>query len=420
MNTPQPPKRPKRPFIPARPADWLIKTAQEVVHAQLSLKNKVEVKKAEIEILRKLPPGAGVVLTSNHADETDPRVVIELSRRSGKRFISMCNREAFDENFGIAGWALQRLGHFSVERGAHDAPAKGFAIEVMKRGKDILVVFPEGEIFYMNDVVQPFHSGAIDIGIQAIIENRKTNPSWTAYILPMAIKYHHEKPIDTILEKRVAKMEQQLGITPEEASLPKRIFVIEQNLLRKREAAYGIKLDDNEAADLEDEIRFARRAILSEVEVKHGEKPLAENRRAIDESWKLGAELRETLADQTDIKQKTAIEDDIETLREVAQLASWHPHYYESTNSNDRLAEVVLKLERELYRIKRPEQLADRRVFVKLAEPVDLGVYVDEYLEDAHSVRHKVTEKLQTKIQGMLDELVASLNTKEHISANHK
>ena len=420
MNKPQPLKRPKRPFIPARPADWLIKTAQEVVHAQLSLKNKVDVQKAEIEILRNLPPGAGVVLTSNHADETDPRVVIELSRRSGKRFISMCNREAFDENFGIAGWALQRLGHFSVERGAHDAPAKGFAIEVMKRGKDILVVFPEGEIFYMNDVVQPFHSGAIDIGIQAIIENRRNNPNWTAYILPMAIKYHHEKPIHTILEKRVAKMEQQLKIVPNETALTKRIFAIEQNLLRKQEAAHGIKLDDKEAADLEDEIRFARRAILSDVEVKHGEKPLAENRRAIDESWKLGAELRENLAEQTDIKEKTAIEDDIETLREVAQLASWHPHYYESTNSNDRLAEVVLKLERELYRVKRPEQLADRKVFVKLAEPVDLGIYVDEYLEDAHAVRHKVTEKLQSKIQGMLDELVASLSTAEHISANHR
>ncbi len=418
MNTPQPSKRPKRPFIPARPADWLIKTAQEVVRAQLSLKNKVEVQKTEIEILRQLPPGAGVVLTSNHADETDPRVVIELSRRSGKRFISMCNREAFDENFGLAGWALQRLGHFSVERGAHDAPAKGFAIEVMKRGTDILVVFPEGEIFYMNDVVQPFHSGAIDIGIQAIIENRKDNPNWTAYILPMAIKYHHEKPIEMILEKRIARMEQQLKMPPGEASLPRRILAIQQNLLKKQEAAHGITLDENSVSDLEDEIRAARRAILSNVEVKHGSQPLPDNRRAIDESWKLGAELRESLAEQTDIKEKAALQDDIETLREVAQLASWHPHYYESTPSNDRLAEVVLKLERELYRIKRPEQLTDRRVFVKLAEPVDLGIYVDEYLEDAHSVRHKVTEKLQSKIQGMLDDLVAALNSTEHLPAH--
>jgi 1-acyl-sn-glycerol-3-phosphate acyltransferase len=417
MNTPQstPPKRPKRPFIPARPAAWLIRAAQEFVRAQLSLKNKLELHDNEIDVLKKLPQGAGVVLTSNHADETDPRVCIELSRRSGKRFISMCNREAFDENFGLAGWALQRLGHFSVERGAHDTPAKVFAVEVTKQGRDVLVVFPEGEIFYMNEVVQPFHSGAIDIGMQAIIENReKTDPNWTAYIVPMAIKYHHEKPIESILEKRISKMEHALSIQPAEASLPRRILAIQKLLLKREEALHNVKLDSNTPETLEDEIRAARRAILSDVEVKHGEKPLAENRRAIDESWKLGAELREVLAEQTDIKQKAEIENDIATLREVAQLASWHPYYYESTTSHDRMAEAVLKLERELYRIKRPAQLTTRKVFVKFGEPMDLGVFIEEYVQDAHAVRHKVTEQLQQKIQGLLDTVVADLNTPKH------
>lgn len=403
-----PTTQPKRPFKPARPAGWLIKTAQEVVRVQLSLKNKLEIHDKEIEILRRLPRGSGMVLTSNHADETDPRVCIELSRRSQKRFISMCNREAFDENFGLAGWALQRLGHFSVERGAHDAHAKNFAIDVTKQGKDVLVIFPEGEIFYMNEVLQPFHSGAIDIGMQAILDRRKSDPQWTAYILPMAIKYHHDKPIQSILEKRIAKMEIMLSIIPTEKSLPKRILAIQKKLIKQEESEHGIQLDSSKPVELEEEIRNARRKILSDVEVKHGEKPLPDNRRAIDESWRLGAELREQL-EQSDEKTRAEIESDIAVLREVAELASWHPHYYEGTSSYDRMAEAVLKLERQIYKIKRPAQLATRRVFVKFAEPLDLGPYVDEYVQDSHAVRHKVTEQLQKLIQSMLDELVQQI-----------
>lgn len=400
----------KRPFIPARPTPWLIKAAQEFVRAELAMKNQLQLPESDLSIFRELPQGSGVVLTSNHADETDPRVCIELSRLSGKQFISMCNREAFDENFGLAGWALQRLGHFSVERGAHDANAKTFAIDVLKQGKDILVIFPEGEIFYMNEILQPFHSGAIDIAMQAILDRRKEQSDWTAFILPMAIKYHHEKPLEPILEKRIARLESVLGIHSSETSLPRRLLAIQKQLLAREERQYGLPSSPSDKTDLEEEIRFARRAILAEVERKHGEQPIQEGHRAIDESWKLGAELRESLAKQTDSQKRAELENDIATLREVAQLASWHPHYYETTSSFDRMAEVVLKLERELFRLRRPKQLTSRKVFVRLAPPVDLAPFVDEYIRDSHSVRHTLTAQLQTKIQSMLDGLVKELS----------
>ena len=88
----------------------------------------------------------------------------------------MMNREAFDEGFGIAGWWLQRLGSFSVERGGHNEVAKRYAIDVVKRGQEVLVVFPEGEIYYLNDLVQPFKSGVVDIGMQAVVERGESSP----------------------------------------------------------------------------------------------------------------------------------------------------------------------------------------------------------------------------------------------------
>jgi 1-acyl-sn-glycerol-3-phosphate acyltransferase len=53
---------------------------------------------------------------------------------------------------------------------------------VVKRGEDVLVVFPEGEIHYLNDLVQPFKSGAVAIGMQAVVSRRQSDPDWTAYL----------------------------------------------------------------------------------------------------------------------------------------------------------------------------------------------------------------------------------------------
>src|SRR5262249_11354726 len=96
---------------------------------------------------------------------------------------------------------------------------------------------------------------------------------------------------------------------------------------------------------------------------------------------------------------------DLAMLKEVAQLTSWRPHYYLHKPTPDRLAEVVLKLERELYRIHRPKQLAARDVLVKISTPIDMGQHVQEYVEDPKSVRRKVTEQLHQHTQSLVDTL---------------
>lgn len=222
-----------RPFIPEEPCELFIKTAQEVVRAELEISNHVKLAAADLAVINTLPTGAGIILAPNHADETDPRLCLELSRRTGRLFISMCNREAFDELFGLAGFVLQRLGHFSVERGAHDTPAKEHAVEVVAEGQHVMVIFPEGEIFYLNEKVQPFHSGAVEIGMQALLRRRQSDPSFTAYIVPMAIKYHYPDRLETenILDRRLTRMENRLLLPHLKAPLHDRIHAIQRKLI---------------------------------------------------------------------------------------------------------------------------------------------------------------------------------------------
>lgn len=404
-----PPK--KREFRPAKPSQWLIKAAQTLVKTELALKYRLHISDDDLDILKGLPPGAGVILIPNHADETDPRICLELSRRTGKRFISMCNREAFDEIYGLAGWALQRLGHFSVERGAHDTHAKEFAIETVQKGEEVLVIFPEGEIFYLNEVVQAFHSGAVEICMQAIVDKRQRDPNFTAFLVPMAIKYHYTVPIENLLLTRIEKMEARLSIMEYAPTLAGRLQRIQKTLLEREQQAYKIQIETTGQIDLYEEIVETEKAIISQIEEKHRGLPVSQSH-IIDQSWQLSAELKEDLAVQTDIAVQKELKQDIDALKEVAQLSSWRPQYYGDDTSMDRLAEALIKLERELYRIKRPAPLTTRDVYVKLAEPVDLSAVLSEYLEDARAVRHNLTQDLHEKIQALVNQLVQQANAR--------
>lgn len=377
--------------------------------------NRLHISPEDLAKITTAEPG-GKVLISNHADEADPRVCLELSRLSGKRFIHMCNREAFDEHFGLAGWLLQRLGHFSVERGAHDQSAKEFAIETIEHGREVLVVFPEGEIFYLNDEVQPFHSGAVELGMQAVKRKRTAEQAWTAHIIPMAIKYHHGRDIDKVLEVHVARMERQLQMTAELPDLAKRVRAIQLRLLEREENRFNLSesfvatgMDSGERQrrdqNMSQEIGSARRELLERVESKHKDLDVRTLGSTVDQAWNLGAKIRQELASQKYEESRLELESDISTLREVVELASWRPNYYSNNQSTDRLAEAVMKLEREMFGWKRPRQLGRRDVFVKVGSPIDLGHYMAEYNTDPKGVRHRVSEALQKEVQGLVKRL---------------
>ncbi|MGH9547864.1 MAG: 1-acyl-sn-glycerol-3-phosphate acyltransferase [Terriglobales bacterium] len=395
----------QRPFLPAKPSPTLLWLVQNFLKLDLYLNNKVRIQPHDLRIMAGLPDNAGVILTPNHADEYDPRVCLDLSRRCGRRFIFMGNREAFDEMRGFAGWGLQRIGVFSVERGAHDHSAKEYAIEVVKKGSSVFVIFPEGEVFYLNEMVQPFHSGAVDIGMQAIIEKRKTHPEWTAYVLPMAIKYRYPMPMERILDERLQRMEQHLSQNMSSEELRQRATNILSELLSKEEMAHNLEGELEE--DLGDRIKSVRHAILAEVE-RRNKAIKATQARTIDRAWQLGAMLRNKAAQATSQDERIEAREDIEKLTEVAHLASMQPQYWEDSTSTDRLAEVVLKLERELYRIKRPAQLARREVFVRIGTPIDLSVWLPEYSQNPHSVRHRLADQLRTTIQSHIDEIAVA------------
>jgi 1-acyl-sn-glycerol-3-phosphate acyltransferase len=394
-------------FRPARPWGWVIGTVQTFLRFDLAWRNRLRLEPEDLEVLRSLPREAGIILAANHADETDFRACLELSRRWGRRFLFMMNREAFDEGYGVAGWWLQRLGAFSVERGGrHNEEAKRYAIEVVTRGREVLVIFPEGEIYYLNDLVQPFKTGAVDIAMQAVVEARRTRPDWTAYLVPLALQYRYHEPIAPILERRTRLMEQRLNRAGTGLSLPQRLAQIMADLLHRHELTHHMEPVADRRTELSARVQEVRRALLSEAEDRYADASPKPNSPTMDRAWRLGSYLRELLARRArvgDAASRGQVRRDLETTESVGQMGSWQPEYTDVDPSQERLAETVLKLEREVYRTKRPRQLARRDLSLRIGEPIDVSHFLADYLRDAGAVRHDVAERLRDRIQALLE-----------------
>jgi 1-acyl-sn-glycerol-3-phosphate acyltransferase len=393
-------------FRPAKPRGWVIRAVQTFLRFDLAWRNRLRLGPRDLEVLQSLPRGAGVILAANHADEADFKACLELSRRSGRRFLFMMNRQAFDEGYGAAGWWLQRLGAFSVERGGrHNEEAKRYAIEAVKRGREVLVVFPEGEIYYLNDLVQPFKSGAVDIAMQAVVEARRTRPDWTAYLVPLALKYRYREPIGPILERRTRRMEQRLDRDGAGLSLPRRLAQIMADLLHRHELVHHLEPVADRRTELSERVQEVRRALLSEAEDRYADASPQRNSQTMDRAWRLSSYLRELLTRRVRVgdASRGQVRRDLETTASVGQMGSWQPEYTDVDPSQERLAEMVLKLEREVYRTKRPRQLARRDLSLRIGEPIDVSRFLADYLRDAGAVRRDVAVRLRDRIQALIE-----------------
>jgi len=273
------------------------------------------------------------------------------------------------------------------------------------RGREVLVIFPEGEIHYLNDLVQPFKCGAVDLGMQAVVAARRTRPDWTAYLVPMALKYRYRKPIRPILERRVRRMEQRLSRRRGVLSLQQRLAGIVAELLRRQEIVHSLKPGTDRLAELSDRVQEVRHAILAQIEGKYAGPTVKPQADTMDRAWRLSSYLRDLLTQGGRIGSQiqAKMRNDLAELKRVVQMGSWQPKYLDVDPSEERLAETVLKLEREVYRIKRPHRLANRGVFVRTGEPIDLGPLVPAYLRDGQAVRHRIAEQLHDTIQALIN-----------------
>jgi hypothetical protein len=337
-----------------------------------------------------------VLLAPNHSHDSDPHVMMEVGRRAGRRFAFMAAWQIFRTHWGLDGWVLQRMGAFSVDREGCDRRAIRQTVECLSGGH-ALVVFPEGEIYHLNDRLTPLLEGVAFMALTAQHELEKSQSPGRVWVVPAAIRYRYLDDVAPKLEGAVAQLEERLVWKPRPGSaLHERIIQVGEVLLTIKEKE---KLGRVSEGDLPGRIARLTEALLVRLETEHLKKsPSAETvplrvkslRRHLLGAW--ADEKAEPAARQ----QARAALDDVQL---VLQLYSYPGDYLTEKPSVERMAETVEKFEEDIYGAARPK--GRRRARVLLGEPIDLKAVA---ADRARGAAHDVTTRLEEAIQGLMKE----------------
>ncbi|MGH7395250.1 MAG: 1-acyl-sn-glycerol-3-phosphate acyltransferase, partial [Candidatus Methylomirabilales bacterium] len=357
---------------------------------------------------RSLPPGC--LIGPNHAHYADPQVTFELARRAGRRVIYMATREAFDRWGGWAGWFLQRLGVFSVNRGGANVEAQRFARAVLLAGDYDLLMFPEGAIYLLNDLVMPLKPGVARLALEAADKLTRQGRPRRVLIVPVAIKYRFAEDITAALESTAARLEASLLGQPRVGPLYPRIVALGTELLARAERTHGVTPIPGEG--LSERVRRLRQSLLEHLERKH----LGEVREGFDfdRARKLMIRIQGRLLaagggggyyGPPAAPPDDPLAADLEAASLCARSVAFRDDYLLQDATPERMAETLIKLEREVLGKEIRASLGRRRAVIRIAPPLDVREFLTA--EHAGSSRDDTIEaiviRLHEALQGTLD-----------------
>jgi 1-acyl-sn-glycerol-3-phosphate acyltransferase len=138
----------------------------------------------EIEVIgqQNLPSSGPVILAPTHRSRWDAFMIPYVAGHdlTGRHLHFMVSA---DEVVGLQGWLIRHLGGFAVNTRRPAISSLRYGIELL-RNNEVLVIFPEGDIFRGGEV-QPLKPGLARLALQA-----ETNqPDLDTQIVPIHIHY---------------------------------------------------------------------------------------------------------------------------------------------------------------------------------------------------------------------------------------
>jgi 1-acyl-sn-glycerol-3-phosphate acyltransferase len=356
--------------------------------------------------------GKHTLICPNHSYRHDPEVMFEFGRQAGESFNFVAAREVFDYNNGLNGWLLQKLGCYSVVRGAADRESFKTTRTILATGKKKLVLFPEGEISWQNESILPLESGAVQLSFWALDELQKTKPDEPVYVLPIALKYTYRDNISNALDHAITRLEKHLGIhAHHDDSLHERTRNCALKVLEALERQYECKVTKD--ATLTDRMTEVKeRSLRAMAKVLNVELPPIKNtyldwvrilRNAMDDfiysDTKQLSDYERKVHDERTSQIKRFYRD----LDRIVGFIAIYDGYLNPPATQERISNVVEVLEGEVFGDKPVK--APRLVTVEVGEPINLLEMYPEYKKSKRAVLEKATADLSGQIHGMLDGL---------------
>lgn len=341
--------------------------------------------------------GDGVLIAPNHSHDSDPHVMMDFGRRAARPFHFMAAWQLFRSHWGLDGFVLQRLGAFSVDREGCDRRAIQQAVALLTGGGS-LVVFPEGEVYRLNERLTPLLEGVAFMALSAQRDLEKAESKHRVWIVPAAIRYRYVQDITPALESSLTRLEQRMVWKPPHGTpLPKRILRFGELLLTLKEKEKLGRSCENDG-DLPTRIKNLMETLLTRLETAHLDKsPAAETvplrikavRRALLEIRT--DEARDALA-------RRQAQEALDDVHLVLQLYSYPGNYVSEKPSVERMAETIDKFEEDIEGT--VTRKGPRRARLRLGEPIDLSQFRGG--GRPRVIAAEVTDRLELAIQDLM------------------
>jgi hypothetical protein len=359
---------------------------------------KFSLMEVEVQGLEHVKPllkeGAGVLMTPNHPSDPDAFVMYEVADRLTGCFHFMAANHMFAKRNPLERWVLRLHGCFSVDREGTDLRAFRHAVKLLQDSPNPLVIFPEGEVYHLNDRVTPFRDGPAAIALSAARRTRRP-----IYCIPCAIKYEYIEDPTSSLESVMTELEMRINWRPQTTmSLAERIYKYAEGQMALKELEY---LGIPQQGTLPGRLTHLREHILTGLESRY---ELKGEGHTVPERVKALRRvcLMRLQEGKPSTEARKQMEIDLDDVLLVVQLFSYPGDYVRQTPTIERIAETLDKLEEDVLQLSCTRIRAPRSARVALDEPLEVS-------RSGHvSARHgapALADELEDRVQKLIDQL---------------
>jgi 1-acyl-sn-glycerol-3-phosphate acyltransferase len=333
--------------------------------------------------------GKGVLITPNHSSHADCFSVYSAAEALGFPFYVMVAWQVFARGNRLRRLVLRHHGCFSIDREGTDRSAVRQARDVLMSGAYPLVIFPEGEVYHINDRVMPFREGPAAIALMAA--KKADRP---IVCIPSAIKYSYLTDPTPELTELMGRLEQALLWRPRpDLDLPQRIYHLAEGVLALKEIEY---LGETHSGPLPERIRNLIEFALGRVEARHGLDPggatIPERVKAIRQAAVEGLSNLEA-----EDPARRQFEEELDDAFFAVQAFSYPGDYVAEEPTVERIAETLDKFEEDILGVTTATIRGTRKASVTFGEPIPVTTDKRARITPA-----ELTRRLEEQVQGLL------------------
>lgn len=379
--------RTSQPMVTFAKIMWPLYVMYKYGNLKMELSEEVE------ETFKKLSQKT-VIICPNHSHYLDPDALFGISRLVRQHFNFLAAREIFGARKSNRYRWMQKLGCFSIERGAADIQAIKAIHDLLLEEECKLVIFPEGEVSHQNDYLMNLEDGAERMALTAVKDLRKERPEETIYILPLILKYKFSMNVWPEILQNLTRVEIHLELKPEkDASVSTRLRNCLLKGLDRLEARHGVS---KKAEELEERL-FNLRERLIEISKEYLKVELSSNLNQVSQLHILRNSFAfNQFANGMDAELSPEEAKHYQELRLATHTVAIGDHSFKENLTQENAAELVNLLEQAIY----------EKISLRLPDVIQVGVAkeidVSDYLSEFEKKKALGVQALKTELSSRM------------------